>query len=340
MPNLIKYSTGSTPTTCIRKGDMLIGVGSADFGTSFYSGITPSNGGYTIYQNKVSGGPSIYCPASDDQLISMTNRDVAGTVASPASYTTAAQCLAYYAGNRDKICVNTDYEAIVTNGLVLNVDAGFTASYPRSGNRWYDISATAADGTLTNGPFYATANGGNLLLDGSNDYVTFGNQNLGLDGSDKTFCAWVKLGATLANPTAIIDKEFDNPGGSYGGWAFWVGSDRKLWWWNASNKDIRDTGSTTLGTNVWAHIAVVYTYSTKTAAFYINGSLNSSSSNSGISENSSSTQDLAIGAGRIGSASPLGYLNGNIGNVLAYNRALTAAAILQNYNAQRARYGL
>jgi len=337
MPNLIKYSTGSTPTTCIRKGNMLIGVGSADFGTSFYSGITPPNGGYTIYQNKISGGPSIYCPTSDSQLISMTNRDVAGSVASPAGYATAAACLAYYAGLNDKICVNRDYEAIVTNGLVLNVDAGFTASYPNSGNSWYDVSNTAATGTLTNGPTYRTEKGGSLVFDGSNDYVTFGNQNLGLDGSSKTFCAWVKLGATLASPTAIIDKEFDNPGGSYGGWAFWVGSDRKLWWWNTSNQDIRDTGSATIGTNVWTHIAVTYNYSTKTAAFYINGSLNSSSSNAGISENSSSTQALAIGAGRIGSASPLGYLNGNIGNVLAYNRVLTAAEILQNYNAQSAR---
>jgi len=46
----------------------------------------------------------------------------------------------YYAGQTDKICTNREYEGIVTDGLVLNLDAGFIPSYPKSGVFWGDIS--------------------------------------------------------------------------------------------------------------------------------------------------------------------------------------------------------
>ena len=132
MPNGIQYSTGTTPAGCLRKGNMLISNNTADTGTSFYTGINPPSGGYTVYLNKASGGPSIYCPANDTQLINLTNQ-IAGT-----NYTTAAQCLAYFAGQSDKLCVNFNYEGIVTNGLVLNLDAGFDPSYPTTGTTWYE----------------------------------------------------------------------------------------------------------------------------------------------------------------------------------------------------------
>ena len=95
MPNVIKYTTGATETGCLRKGNMQIGNNTADYGATFWNGITPPSGGYTIYLNKASGGPSIYCPASDAQLITITNQ-IAG-----ANYTTAAQCLDYFAGQSE-----------------------------------------------------------------------------------------------------------------------------------------------------------------------------------------------------------------------------------------------
>jgi len=165
MPNVIKYSTGATPTGCLRKGNMLIGNNTADYGLTFFNGINPPSGGYTIYLNKASGGPSIYCPANDTQLIFITNQ-IAG-----ASYTTAAQCLSYFAGQTDKLCVNRDYEGIVTDGLVLNLDARFTPSYPQTGSTWYDISGNNNSGSLVNGPTFNS--NGAIVFDGVNDYCTF-----------------------------------------------------------------------------------------------------------------------------------------------------------------------
>ena len=186
MPNVIKYTTGATETGCLRKGNMQIGNNTANYGATFWNGINPPSGGYTIYLNKVSGGPSIYCPANDSQLITITNQ-IAG-----ASYTTAAQCLAYFASQTDKLCVNFNYEGIVTNGLVLNLDAGFDPSYPTTGTTWYDLSGNTYNGTLTNGPTFNSENSGSIVFDGTNDYAQL-SQNIfnGTSYTGVTFCAWV-----------------------------------------------------------------------------------------------------------------------------------------------------
>jgi hypothetical protein len=332
MPNTIKYST-TGDTLSLKKGNLYLGVGDVPKGPSdislHYQGITPPTSGWTIYSNTTGVLTAIFCANNDFQLINFTKGF------SGQNLTSVTESLNWYATQNNFICVNRDYESIITNGLVFCVDAGFTASYTTSGVSWYDVSTGATTGTLVNGPTFNTSNGGSLVFDGTNDYANFGNQNLGLNLINKSFSAWVYLGSTLANPTGVIDKEFDTSPGVYGGWGFWVGSDRKLWWWNTSNQDIRDTGPTTIGTNVWCNIAVTYNASTKTASFYINGTLNSSASNSSINELSSGTQPLYIGTIRSVTGN---YLNGRIANVLAYNRVLSATEILQNYNAQFNRF--
>jgi hypothetical protein len=127
MPNAIKYNT-SAETLALKKGNFWIGTGDVGKGptssTGYYNGITPPSGGYTIYLNKVSGGPSIYTVTTEAQMVSLTN-----SIGSQ-SFTTSGQCLNWFATQTDKMIFNIDYPPIVTNGLVLNVDAGFTPSYP------------------------------------------------------------------------------------------------------------------------------------------------------------------------------------------------------------------
>ena len=59
---------------------------------------------------------------------------------------------------------------IVTDGLVLALDAGNTKSYPGSGTTWTD-TVGGNTGTLTNGPTYSSGDGGSIVFDGSNDYI-------------------------------------------------------------------------------------------------------------------------------------------------------------------------
>ena len=63
---------------------------------------------------------------------------------------------------------------IVTDGLVLCVDAASKRSYPGTGTTWTDLKG-GNNGTLTNGPTFSSANGGSVVFDGTNDYTNFGN---------------------------------------------------------------------------------------------------------------------------------------------------------------------
>ena len=64
-------------------------------------------------------------------------------------------------------------ENIVTNGLVLNVDASKSNSYSGIGNTIYDLSGSGNTGALINGPTFSASNGGVLdLTQASSQYIT------------------------------------------------------------------------------------------------------------------------------------------------------------------------
>ena len=60
---------------------------------------------------------------------------------------------------------------IITDGLVIALDAANTKSYPGSGTTWSDLSGNSNNGTLTNGPTFNSGNGGSIVFDGTNDYI-------------------------------------------------------------------------------------------------------------------------------------------------------------------------
>ena len=72
MPNILKHSETAV-AKALKMGDLYMGGTDIDKGptssTGFYNGINPPVGGYTVYMNKASGGPSIVCPANDAELI-------------------------------------------------------------------------------------------------------------------------------------------------------------------------------------------------------------------------------------------------------------------------------
>ena len=140
MGNAIKYSL-SGDTQSLNKGNFWIGVGDTGKGptssTSYWNGITPPASGYTIYLNRSNGVPSVYPISTNSQLISLTNSIGSQT------FSTSTQCLNWFATQSDKMVVNIDYPTIVTTGLSLNLDAGFTPSYPTTGTTWYDSSQTS-----------------------------------------------------------------------------------------------------------------------------------------------------------------------------------------------------
>ena len=342
MPNPIKYST-SAQTLALKKGNFWIGTGDVGKGptstTDYYNGITPPSGGYTIYLNKASGGPSIYTAANDTQLISLSNT-IAGQ-----TFATAAAALSWFATQTDKMVFDIDYEAIVTNGLVLNVDAGFTPSYPTTGTTWYDVSSNGYNGALTNGPAFSSANNGSISLDGVDDYVNIGNQaNLQMGTGDFTVCLWIKMNNPPISSLNILIWSKNAPAAAAGygiGFFYGGGNSNKLLWGTANGStavEILSQNAFPELLGAWGHIVMVrQNGSTNNGCFYINNQYQPIAS-SATMINVNTNTDMVIGntSDRYGSY----WTKGNYAIAQIYNRALSASEVSQNYNAQKGRFGL
>lgn len=224
---------------------------------------------------------------------------------------------------------------IVTSGLLLNLDAGNTNSYPGSGTTWTDLSGNGNNGTLQNGASYVSGNGGAISFDGSNDRVVIPNDTA-LDTQTPSVEVWVKV------DTIPQDGFFFEKGDVNTQYALFIQTNFEVTpqiKWRvkpAGFNDINVTAATYIDTSSYAQ--VVGTYTSGSRKLYINGSLVASDSATGTIPSNSGGMSVAAYGGFDG---PYGYyLDGEISIVRVYNRVLTASEITQNFNALKGRYGL
>ena len=214
--------------------------------------------------------------------------------------------------------------SIVTDGLVLHLDAGDSASYPGSGTTWTDLSGNGNDGTLVNGVGFDSDNGGSLTFDGVDDRVIV--SNVQPNTNDFTISVWVYK---FNNTSNDYIWDFGENGGTLAS-----GIDIGFRYYNVTlglGSNIYTQG-TVPEINKWYN--VVISRNSGTSSMYVNGSFITSSS--GDTHNISSTT-LTIGDyGGNGQYS----LDGYISNFLIYNKALTPSEITQNFDALKGRYGL
>ena len=230
-------------------------------------------------------------------------------------------------------------DATIASTASLYLDASNTSSYSGSGTVWNDLSGNSRTGTLTNGPAYSSANGGSIVFDGTNDYVDVTNTITAFSYANTSFTVsiWFKQ-STLSNG-ALISK-----GGAVGGWSIWAVNDGTIvsYMKNGSSADNYDRyTSAVITANTWINITAIFTTNTTVAANnsvinYVNGIVN--------------TGTIVVGSGAYGSETSTNlfigrrttspYFNGNIGTVQIFSRALTAAEVLQNFDATRTRFGI
>jgi hypothetical protein len=204
--------------------------------------------------------------------------------------------------------------SIVTSGLVLALDAANIKSYSGSGNTWSDLSGNGGNGTLVNSPTYVSANGGSLSFNGSSQYGTVSN-NITSGTGDFAVSIWVYK-------TEISTNRYI--------WDF--GANGAVLASGTSNGPGFRYYNPTIGTGSPLYNIVISRIS-GTTYFYSNGSLIVSAADSG----NIGSWGTALTIGGYGG----GGINhqGNISNLLVYkNKGLTAAEVLQNYNALRGRY--
>ena len=101
-----------------------------------------------------------------------------------------------------------------------------------------------------------------------------------------------------------------------------------------NNQDLTFTSSTYLTANVWNHVICTYNGSIK--IIYVNGIQVASVNASGTLNTGQTNQYI----GKYGDAGNNYPFNGRIGESRVYNIALSAAQVLQNYNATKGRFGL
>ena len=224
--------------------------------------------------------------------------------------------------------VFADPATLVTSGLVLNLDASNASSYPGSGTSWFDLSGNGNTGTLTNGPTFNSANGGSIVFDGSNDYVSsFPTQISGV--GSKTVSAWIKINKTSRTGVAGTRSDQD-------GWAFTVnrGAYGNLTYFHTGGSEIQVAAG--IITNTWYNVCVTYNLTSTTAILYLNGVQIGSPSTSFTAITPSSFKGV-VGNEDSAFSTPFG---GNIAQTLIYNTSLSASEVLQNYNVTKAKFGL
>lgn len=217
---------------------------------------------------------------------------------------------------------------IVTDGLVLYLDAGNSKSYPGTGSTWFDLSGNSNSGILTNGPIYNTSNRGVFDLDGTNDYIIVNKtiSNFGIT-SDATLLFWAKI-TLLSRWTGVVG--FNSTSGfssTAANFSLDLNPSNNLRVWKNNTVIF---GGTIITNNTWNLFTI--TSSSSGFNFYFNNNL--IISNSTTTGNIVSTNNLVIGDNWDNN------LQGSISSVLLYNKTFDINDIRQNYNALKGRYNL
>jgi hypothetical protein len=257
---------------------------------------------------------------------------------------------------------------IITEGLVLSLDAGNVKSYPGSGTVWTDKSGYGYNGALTNGPTFNSSNGGSIVFDGTNDFINVSTGFTFANGTaNKTMEVWFR--PTGIDSSSIVQAGEQNTSGKDFEIVYTVEGDTggstnipaqykamggiygALW----ANDIFIPMSYTNMVKDKWHQAVLTLSGGTNASLFY-NGELpmalkwaNSSWSQTLESQpftftgiNTGANQPLYLG--RAQSATPWGsgqlYFPGNISIFRFYNRTLSAQEVLQNYNATKSRFNI
>ena len=229
---------------------------------------------------------------------------------------------------------------IITDGLVLHLDAANTKSYSGGGNTWSDLSGNGNDGTLINGPIFNE--NGTFTFDGSNDYVEVHHNFLKPETTNiresitvSIFCksdgssssGWNMYWSGVSKYSQFIL----GPNGIGGKMAFVVNSGG--WYPSGYSGDI--WGQESIDIREYHYYTGTYNKSSGMLTLYVDGNLEADF-NVGIftltnDPNSFSLNKRDVSGNHLKSTNSIFHI---------YNRALTQSEVLQNYNATRSRFGL
>ena len=202
---------------------------------------------------------------------------------------------------------------IITDGLILHLDAGNPVSYPGSGTIWYDLIGTN-NAVVGNLPTFQTTNCGQFNFNGSSNYFNLINQI-----TLQSLSIWINV-YNVSSVNYFLGNKTNSGGIRYNG---------SSWLVYASS-----LGYTTVS---WTKIDSMVNFSVRrhdTVSFdmFINGIYIGNGAHGGTGN--------SVLVDYIGRRYDQYYYTGSIAIIQIYNRALTDIQIIQNYNANRDRFEL
>ena len=212
---------------------------------------------------------------------------------------------------------------IVKDGLVFLIDAANPRSTIPSASttKTFNLINSTISGSFMNDTMYDSSTvSPSYAFDGSTDYIKPNNSSL-FQLANFTLSSWIKLSSINSNQF-IIDTSTNGSSGL--GYSYRVNSNNKIRFWAYHANNALDTSST-VTTDTWYNIVATYNNTSKVQTIYINGVLDNSNTHTQTFVLSTISY-LQIGGSQVLN----GYLNGNIGAVHIYNRALSASEVKQN----------
>jgi hypothetical protein len=282
-----------------------------------------------------------------------------------STFSTLLDAISWLEGQGKYLISNQHYPQIVTSGMVLNLDAGFTGSYPNVGTNWYTINS-GSTGTLINGPTWNNLGpSSNFSFDGTNDYYELTNRNTSLEfqpnQSYSCFVVFKSPITSLGSSTALIANMLNSI--NFPGWDIWFNDTGQpnmitmhlISSWPLNAIKVAVTYDFAALSNKWVSFGYTYDGSVPTSTgatlnsvnFYFNGNLYTTGKqlgqlpsvnpNQGTGFTSSAAtitydanQRFRV-ASRWASGSPTSQSQNSTAKVFIYNRKLTQSEFQQNY---------
>ncbi len=227
---------------------------------------------------------------------------------------------------------------IITDGLQLWLEPDLSASYPGSGTSVYDLSPNRYTATLVNGVTYSTARAPSFGFNGATNYRYI---NVGQYISSETFTlsSWFKSSVT-GTYQMLFSKE-TTAGTPWNYRMFLDISTGRITGDFTNGTTASLIGTTNLCNGVWHNAVFIRSVALDTVYLYVDGVLEASGTDA-TTGNMANNQNVWIGLSAFTGASVTGSypMNGQIGQSLIYNTALTAQQVAQNFKAMRGVYGV
>jgi hypothetical protein len=329
MPNKVKYNPNGSEENSLFAANWALNTSPKNTGsgpsssTGFYAGpAVPSINGYVVYHDNTA-----FVANSDTELIEKINT-IGGSAA------TAAEALEW-AANNSVLVTNIEYNDIITDGLVYNIDAGFSASYPGRGEKVYALTSNGSGGDFINGLSVDSAYGIPAFnFEGTNGFINM---------SPMPFVENTSVATVEVLFYAPPNTGYWNP--YHRGTLFYQGFAKGKYGYGTSfglriqeNNQMLFFGvfSDALAYNMWTPgewTHVVCKVQGGTAYFYKNGVYSQARGMNGVKGINIKTTGAYIGKQR-----DVEYLAGSITLVRAYDRFLSDEEVAQNFKDVQARY--